>query len=206
VIGVVKDYHESGLQHKIGPMAMDYAPSNSFLFAIRYKASDTQSLISEVSKLWHRFFPGYDYNYFFLDQDFERQYQSEQRLAKVFGLFSVITILIAVIGLLGLVSFMVVARTKEIGVRKILGAGVFNITKLLTAEFVLLVLAANVIAFPLGWYLSTQWLQTFAYRMSLNPMLFVWTMLIAIGITLLAVSYQTIKAAMTDPVKSLRYE
>ena len=101
---------------------------------------------------------------------------------------------------------MVVAKTKEIGVRKVLGAGVFSITKLLSKEFVVLVIVANVLAVPLAWYFANQWLKTFAYRTELNPLLFIWTTLIAITITLLAVGYQTVRAASADPVKSLRYE
>lgn len=206
VIGVVKDYHQLGLQQKIGPMTMDYAPQNSYLYAIKYKAADTQQLISSLNDLWTKTFPGYDFNYFFLNQDFENQYQAEARLANVFAVFASITMVIAMIGLLGLVSFMVVARTKEIGVRKILGADVFSITRLLSKEFLLLVLIANAIAFPLTWYLASEWLKTFAFRMTINPLLFVGTMIIALSITLVIVSLQTIKAALADPVKSLRYE
>jgi putative ABC transport system permease protein len=206
VIGVVKDYHQLGLQQKIGPMTMDYAPQNSYLYAIKYKAADTQQLISSLNDLWTKTFPGYDFDYFFLDQDFENQYQAETKLARVFAAFASITMVIAMIGLLGLVSFMVVARTKEIGVRKILGADVFSITRLLSKEFLLLVLIANAIAFPLTWYLASEWLKTFAFRMTINPLLFVGTMTLALSITLVVVSLQTIKAALTDPVKSLRYE
>ena len=206
VIGVVKDYHQLGLQQKIGPMTMDYAPQNSYLYAIKYRAADTQQLISSLNDLWTKTFPGYDFNYFFLNQDFENQYQAEARLANVFAVFATITMVIAIIGLLGLVSFMVVARTKEIGVRKILGADVFSITRLLSKEFLLLVLIANAIAFPLTWYLASEWLKTFAFRMTINPLLFVGTMSIALAITLAIVSLQTIKAALADPVKSLRYE
>jgi putative ABC transport system permease protein len=206
VIGVVKDYHQFGLQQNIGPMAMDYNPGNSYLYAVRYKAANTQELITALNALWIKNFPGYDFNYFFLDQDFERQYQTEQRLAKVFGLFALITIVIAVIGLLGLVSFMVASRTKEIGVRKVLGADVIHITAMLSKEFVILVAIANIIAFPLAWYFADQWLSNFANRDELNPFIFVMTMAIALIITLATISLQTIKAALTDPIKSLRYE
>ncbi len=206
VIGVVKNYHQLGLQQKIGPMTMDYAPQNSYLYAIKYKAADTQQLISSLNDLWTKTFPGHDFNYFFLNQDFENQYQAEARLANVFAVFATITMVIAMIGLLGLVSFMVVARTKEIGVRKILGADVFSITRLLSKEFLFLVLIANAIAFPLTWYLASEWLKTFAFSMTINPLLFVGTMSIALAITLIIVSLQTIKAALADPVKSLRYE
>lgn len=206
VIGVVKNYHQLGLQQKIGPMVMDYFPRQGYLYAIRFKAADTQHLIGTVQNVWKKTFPGYDFNYFFLDQDFEKQYQAEERLANVFTLFAIVTIVIAAIGLIGLVSFMVVSKTKEIGVRKVLGAGVFNVTKLLSKEFIVLVVIANVLAIPLAWYFANKWLDKFAYRTALNPMLFVWTTLIALVITLLAVGYQTVRAASADPVKSLRYE
>jgi len=206
VIGVVRNYHQVGLQQKIGPIAMDYAPENSFLYGVRYKAANTQHLLKILTDLWSKNFSGYDFNYFFLDDAFEKQYHAEQRLANVFGLFAVMTVVIAVIGLLGLVSFMVVARTKEIGVRKVLGAGVFSIAGMVSKEFIVLIVIANSIAFPLTWYFAEQWLQTFAFRMKLNPLLFVWTTLIALCITLFAVSYQTLKAALADPVKSLKYE
>lgn len=206
VIGVVKDYHYAGLQQKIGPLVMDFNPNSSYLYAIRYKASDTQLLIGNLTELWKTNFPGYDFNYFFLDDTFNEQYKSEEKLARVFGIFAMITVVIAAIGLLGLVSFMVVARTKEIGVRKVLGAGVPNIVGLLSKEFVILVTLANVVAMPVAWYFADEWLTSFAFRMSINPSLFAWTLLSAIALTLITVGYQTMRAALANPVKSLRYE
>jgi putative ABC transport system permease protein len=206
VIGVVKDYHHAGLQQKIGPLVMDYHPRNSYLYAIRYKAADTKHVIQSLSELWKANCAGYDFNYFFLDDQFNEQYESEEKLARVFALFAIITVVIAAIGLLGLVSFMVVSRTKEIGVRKVLGAGVFNIVRLLSKEFVILVVVANVVAIPVSWYFATEWLTGFAFRMSINPVLFVWTLLSAISLTLFTVGYQTVRAAVVNPVKSLRYE
>ncbi len=186
-------------------MAMDFNPSRSRYFAIRFKTTGTADLISNVEKLWKKH-SDHDFKYFFLDENFARQYQAEQRLATVFTVFSLITIIIATIGLVGLVSFMVVTRTKEIGIRKILGADVLSITRLLSKEFIMLIFLANLIAFPIAWYLAGKWLEDFAYRMTLDPMLFVWTFVIAIFTTILTVSYQTLKAAMANPVKSLRYE
>ncbi len=206
VIGVVKDYHHAGLQQKIGPLVMDVYPQGSYLYAVRYKAADTKQLIESLSDLWKTNFPGYDFNYYFLDDNFNEQYRSEEKLARVFALFATITVAIAAIGLLGLVSFMVVARTKEIGVRKVLGAGVFNIVRLLSREFVILVTIANLVATPLAWYFASEWLTGFAFRMSINPMLFVWTLTSAITLTLLTVGYQTVRAALVNPVRSLRYE
>lgn len=206
VIGVVKNYHQQGLQQKIGPITLDYAPEYSYFYAIKYKAANTQEVITSLKSTWSQSFTGFDFDYFFLDENFEKQYQAEKRLANVLSLFASVTMMIAAIGLLGLVSFMVVARTKEIGVRKVLGADVFSITALLTKEFILLIIVANLIAIPLVWYFAEQWLQAFAFRTPINPFLFVGTLVIAVTTTLLIVGVQTMKAALSDPVKSLRYE
>jgi putative ABC transport system permease protein len=206
VIGVVKDYHQLGLQQHIGPMVMDFNPSVSYMYAIRYKAADTQQLIESLGALWKKHFPGYEYTYFFLDQDFERQYQTEQKLANVFGLFSIVTIIIAMIGLLGLVSFMVLTKTKEIGVRKVLGADIFQITTLLSKEFIMLVIVANIIAAPLAWLAASRWLEGYATRVVINPVLFFVAFVALLTITLLTISFQTVKAASANPIDSLRSE
>lgn len=206
VIGVVRDYHELGLQQPIGPMAMAVNPSVSYLYAIRFTAADTKEMLTSLEQLWKKNFPSYDFSFFFLDEKFEQQYQSEQRLANVFFIFSVITILIALIGLFGLVSFMVISKTKEIGIRKVLGATVFNITRLLSTEFVILVVIANAIAIPLVWYYAHDWLQHFAYRMEIKPVIFIITFAGTIIITIATVSFQALKAALSNPVNSLRNE
>lgn len=206
VIGVVKDYHQFGLQKNIGPMVMDFNPNASYLYAIRYKAADTQQLIEAVDALWRKHFQGYDFNYFFLDQDFERQYQAEQKLVNVFGLFSIVTIAIAMIGLLGLVSFMVLSKTKEIGVRKVLGADILQITTMLSREFILLVIIANIIAIPLAWLTAGYWLDSYATRISINPLVFVIAFIVLLLVTLVTISFQTVKAASANPVDSLRSE
>lgn len=206
VIGVVKDYHQEGLQQKIGPITMDYAPEYAYLYAIQYKAADTQQLIGQISEIWKRHFPSFDLNYSFLDESFERQYQSEKKVAKVFALFATITIIIASIGLLGLVSFMITVRTKEIGVRKLLGASVWSIIQLVNKEFMILVVISVFVSAPAIWYYGQQWLQKFAYRMEINPMIFLITLSIALLLTLAMVSIQSIRAALSNPVDSLRNE
>lgn len=206
VIGVVKDYNEFGLQEKIYPMAMDYAPQFSRYFAVKYNAANTENTLKSISDLWKQYYEGYDFEYFFLNENFERQYYAEQRLAKVFNIFSIGSVIIAVIGLFGLVSFMVVTRTKEIGIRKVLGANSFNILRLLSSEFVGLVLIANLVAFPIVWYLANKWLEGFAYRTTLSLLLFLLPLLGALVITLITVGVQTLKAAMTEPVTALRHE
>jgi putative ABC transport system permease protein len=187
-------------------MAMDYNPSRSRFIAIRFKTTGTADLITNLEKVWKKYFDGYEFKYFFLDENFARQNQSEQKLAKVFTNFSILTILIASIGIIVFVSFMDVSKTKEIGIRKILGAGIFNITKMLSWEFMILTLIANVIACPLAWYFMNSWLAKFAYRTTISLQLFVFTFAIGLVATFLTLSFQTIRAAMADPVKSLRYE
>jgi len=206
VIGVVKNYHDLGLKNKITPSAIDFDSQYAYLYAVRFSTSETQNLIETLSNVWGKYFPENEFNYFFLSDTFAKQYAKEQRLAKVFSIFSFITILIAVIGLFGLVSFLITAKTKEIGVRKVLGANVWNLASLLSREFVILVIVANLISVPLVIYFAQQWLQGFAFRMELSPMIFVLTVLIALAITLLTVSIQTVNAAMSNPVKALRTE
>ncbi len=206
VIGVVKDYHQLGLQQKIGPVVLDVNPQSASYYGVRFHTRDIESLLRNVEALWKNRFPENEFNYFFLDEDFERQYQAEARLGNVFRIFSGLTILIAVIGLLGMVSFMVTARTKEIGIRKVLGAGVLGITRMLSREFVILAVVANLVALPIAWYFAQRWLQGFAFRMQLDAWIFVLPFGLTILITIITISFQTIKAAMLDPVNALRYE
>lgn len=206
VIGVVKNYHQEGLQQKIGPITMAYAPEYSYLYAVRFQAANTQHLLEQINKIWSQQFPTYDFNYFFLNESFARQYQAEQKVARVFGLFAAITIVIASIGLLGLVSFMITVRTKEIGVRKLLGASIWSIIRLVNTELVVLVILAVFISAPLIWYYGEQWLQQFAYRMEMSPVVFIITLSMALLLTLIMVSVQSLKAAWANPVDSLRSE
>ncbi|ELR70356.1 putative FtsX-related transmembrane transport protein [Fulvivirga imtechensis AK7] len=206
VIGVVKDYHGLGLQNRIWPKVMDYNPQASRYFAIRFNTGSTADLVTQISGVWESHFPDDNFDYFFLDEDFDKQYRAEERLMNVMIIFAVLTIIIASVGLFGLVSFMIVTRTKEIGVRKVLGAGVWSITSMLSKEFLLLVMIANLIAIPLIWYFGNQWLESFAYRMTLQPDIFIITLVATLIIAFLTVSYKTVKAAMINPAETLRNE
>jgi putative ABC transport system permease protein len=206
VIGVVKDHHGAGLQQPIGAVAMDINPDVSYLYAIRYTSADTKTLLEDLEAQWKNYFPGYEFSYFFLNKKFEQQYQTEQRLATVFIIFSFVTITIAFIGLFGLVSFIVVSKTKEIGIRKVLGANIISITKLLSYEFLMLVIIANGIAIPATWYLADNWLQNFAYRMPNNPMVFIVTATLAVVLTFVTIGIQSFRAASANPITSLRNE
>ncbi|MFN5169511.1 MAG: ABC transporter permease [Cyclobacteriaceae bacterium] len=206
VIGVLKNYHDWGLQNKIAPSAIDYNSSYAYLYAIRFAVADTKTLIESMGRIWRTYFPENEFNYFFLSEMFAKQYAKEERLAKVFSVFALLTIVIAVIGLFGLVSFMVTTKTKEIGVRKVLGASTWSLAALLSREFITLVLLANVVAIPVIIYFSQQWLQSYAYRMDLNPLIFMFTVIIALAVTVFTISIQTVQAAMSNPIKSLRTE
>ncbi|MCU0384090.1 MAG: macrolide ABC transporter permease, partial [Cyclobacteriaceae bacterium] len=206
VIGVVKNYHQEGLQNTIRAITIDYQPDYSFLFAIKVNTQENVNVISALTQLWNKHFEGNEMSYFFLDERFANQYEQERRLATILTAFSVITLLIAGIGLLGLVSFMVLSRTKEIGIRKILGAEAGSLIYLLNKEFIVLVILANALSIPLVWWAAEEWLQSFAYRMHVSPLVFVITMMVALVSTLLLVSYQTTRAAFANPVEALRSE
>ncbi|MEQ9404898.1 MAG: FtsX-like permease family protein [Cyclobacteriaceae bacterium] len=207
VIGVVKDYHGLGLQSQIWAKAMDYTGDEyGRYYAIRYNAQQTYDLIRGIEKSWNSTFDSYPLEYFFLDEDFDRQYKEENQLARVLSIFAVIVIIVSAIGLLGLISFVSLSRTKEVGIRKTLGASIGQITFILSKEFILLVLLGNIFAVPLVWYYGNQWLNDFAYHTSINPVIFLVTLFVTAVIAFATVSFQTIKTAKMNPVKALRYE
>ncbi|UII23118.1 ABC transporter permease [Fulvivirga ligni] len=206
VIAVVKDYHGMGLQEKIWPKVMDYNPKASSYLALRLSTQNLSGLVHDIESSWADYFPGYEFDYYFMDDDFNKQYAHEERLINVLTLFTFLTIIVAAIGLLGLVSFMVLSKTKEIGVRKVLGANSWNITKLIFKEFIVLILVANLLVVPFVWYFGQQWLEQFAYHMSINLLIFPLTIIITIFMAMLVVGYKTIKASLLNPVETLRAE
>ncbi len=207
VIGVVKDYHGQGLQNKIMPKVMDFnSTAYGRYYAVRFNTANISEILKNTELLWSKMLGDFAFEYSFLDQDFDKQYQSEERLMAVFVIFAVLTVIIASIGLLGLVSFMVVSRTKEIGIRKVLGANVMAITGLLTKEFVVLVVIANIIAIPMVWYFGESWLANFAYHGAINPIIFIVTMVVTVAMALITVGLQTFKAATQNPIETLRNE
>lgn len=207
IIGVVKDYHDLGLQQKIWPQVMDYT-SDRFgkYYAVKFRTGETSELIANAKKLWRKYIGDTAYEYSFLNDDFNKQYKSEEQLMTVFLLFAGLTVAIAVIGLLGLVSFIVVSRNKEIGIRKLLGANVLEIATLLSKEFAFLVILANLLTIPVIWYFGSQWLQNFAYHMQISPSIFLITLIVTLGIAILTVSFQTIKAGLQNPADVLKSE
>ena len=206
IIGVVSDFHIGSLKQEIKPLVLPYLHRFPMYIAIRLHPGNVAEAIAAVEGIWEKFAPNQPFSYTFLDQDYARLYHREQQMSHIFQIFSGLAILIACLGLFGLVAFTTQQRTKEIGIRKILGASVSGIVCLLSKDFLKLVLIANLIAWPIAYYAMNQWLQSFAYRIDLGIGTFILSGLIALPIALLTVSYQAIKAARANPVEALRYE
>lgn len=206
VIGVVKDFNYKTIHQKIEPMVLQILPSEFSQLVVRIRPEATATALGALEAKWKTVAAEWPFEYTFLDEQFAQQYRSEQIFGKVFSLFTFLSIFITCLGLFGLAAFMAEQRTKEIGVRKVLGASVASIVALLSQDFLKLVLIALVIASPIAWYAMNQWLQGFAYKIDIEWWMFAGAGLLAVVIALLTVSFQSIKAALTNPVKSLRSE
>ena len=205
IIGVVKNFHFESLRQNIGPLCFRLGNA-SWSTAFKVASADVRRLVDDVEKKWNSMAPGAPFSYQFLDDSFENMYRQERRVGKAAISFAVLAILIACLGLFGLATYMAEQRTKEIGVRKVLGASVQNLATMLSKEFVVLVLIAAVIAFPLAWWAMHKWLQDFAFRANISWWVFVAAAVIAFVIALVTVSFQAIRAAVANPVDSLRNE
>jgi putative ABC transport system permease protein len=206
VIGVAKDFHFTTLHNKIEPLAMMLAPKTQGFLLLRVSSDNLPATISFIEQKWKAFDPRHPMEYFFLDENFNQQYRAEEKMLTVFGYFAGLTILIACLGLFGLASFTAEQRTKEIGIRKVLGSSVSEIMLLLSKDFALLVVFAIVFASPLAWYGMHHWLQDFAYRTEIKWWFFVLAGFSALVIAMLTVSFQAAKAANLNPIKALRSE
>jgi putative ABC transport system permease protein len=206
VIGVVDDFHYSSMRTRIRPMALNIRPSKFGYVAVRFRPEEATLLLGYLEETWRRFAPEYPFEHFFIDEQFARYYRFEQKVGELFGLFSILAIVISCLGVFGLISYIAEQSTKEIGVRKILGASTAGIILLLSKRFVRWVLVANLIAWPLAWFAMNKWLEGFAYRVSINPVFFPLAGMAALAIALATVSYQSLKSAFANPADSLRYE
>jgi putative ABC transport system permease protein len=205
VIGVVNDFHFESLHEEITPMVFQPSPFYNRI-SIKIAGADMQGGLAQLEKTWSQFIPHRPFEYEFLSMQYEQLYEAEQKQGQLFTIFSGLAIVIASLGLFGLATFNTLQRIKEIGIRKVLGASVSNIVLLLSKEVLILVLIANVIAWPVAGYLMSQWLGEFAYRIDLNPGIFLIATSIALAIALITISSQTIRAAVTNPANTLRYE
>jgi putative ABC transport system permease protein len=206
IIGVMKDFHYRSLQQEIKPLSMRIEPDGCQLVTIKVSSTHLPATIAAIETKWKALIPARPFSYFFLDEYFDKQYRSEERFGKLFLNFAVLAIFISCLGLLGLASYSTVQRTKEIGIRKVMGASVSNIVNLLSRDFLTLVFISFFIAAPVAWYFMHRWLSDFAYRISISWWVFAIACIMAVLIALLTVSYQAIKSAVANPVKSLRAE
>lgn len=206
VVGVTEDYHQQSLRDHYDAVIFDFSSWAYGNVSVKVGGGNVTQTIAALKANWTKYFPGDPFKYEFLDNHFNEQYKADQRFAHVFGIFTLIAIFVACLGLFGLVSYTIVQRTKEIGIRKVLGASVNSILQLLYKDFALLILIAFVLAAPIAWYAVHQWLNHYAFRMSLNPLLFLLPFVAVVAVAFATVSWLSIKAALTNPVKSLKTE
>ncbi|HXB35623.1 MAG TPA: FtsX-like permease family protein [Puia sp.] len=206
VVGVVKDFNYNSMHDKIHPLVMVVNMFNWSSMAVRFHTNDAFSLVRQVEGKFHAAKQGLPFSYTFMDNDFDKLYHAEQQTGQIFITFAVFAILIACLGLFGLVTYAAEQRTKEIGIRKVLGARVSGIVGLLSRDFTMLVGIAALIAFPVAWWAMYKWLETFAYRTEISWWIFLVAGIVALAIALLTVSIQTVRAALANPIKSLRSE
>lgn len=207
VIGVVKDFHYKSLHTVIMPLVIRLnRPWSIDYFSIKIGPDNISSTLTYIEKKWNEFSPGYPFEFSFLDESIDKIYKTEHKLGQCFNYFTLIAIFIACLGLFGMASFTSERRTKEFGIRKVLGASISGITFLLSRELTKWVLVANIIAWPVAYFAMNKWLQNFAYRVNLNIWQFILAGFLSLMIALLTVGYPAVKAGMANPVEALKYE
>lgn len=206
IIGITRNFHYRGLQTEVEPLVMEFHPQVFRYITLSIDISNLKETMAFVESQWKVLFPGNPFESFFLDTDFDQQYRADEQSGRIFGIFTLLGLFIACLGLLGLASFTAESRTKEIGIRKVLGASVTGIVFMLSKQFTKWVVLANCLAWPFAYYFMGKWLKNFAYRTQINIETFVLSGLLVLAIALLTVSFQSIKAAIADPIDSLRYE
>jgi putative ABC transport system permease protein len=206
IVGVVADFKASSLRETIQPMMIFPRKTREATVAVKLSTTNLSETVAQLQKLWEGTYPDYAYSGYFLDDNIAKFYKQENQLALVYKIFALIAIFISCLGLYGLVSFMVVQRTKEVGVRKVLGASIGSIVYLFSKEFMILIACSFIIAMPAAWYMMNSWLQGFVYKISLSPGIFLIAIIASLGIAWLTVGYKAVRAAVANPVKSLRSE
>lgn len=204
VVGVVESFRH--VSPKEPHLPMIFHPGGDVYFSISLKTENIQTSIDHIEKAYQKMFPDKPFSYYFLDEQYDQQYRGDVQFAGVSGVFTILTIFIACLGLFGLTSFTVLQRTKEIGVRKVLGASVMNVVKLLSSDFIRLVVVASILAVPISYYVIQRWLDSYASRIEIEWWLFILPFFLVFFIAMLTVSFQTVRAASANPVDSLRYE
>ncbi|MBO9684036.1 MAG: ABC transporter permease, partial [Flavisolibacter sp.] len=205
IIGIVKDFNFSSLRDVVTPLCLLLQRDNGII-SVRISTTNIPSLIDQIKTKWQSISQDHPFDYQFMDEQFNNLYTTEQRTGNIFIVFAVLAIVIACLGLFGLVTYAAEQRTKEIGIRKVLGASIPGIVTMIAKDFLRLVFIASVLAFPIAWWAMHKWLQDFAYRVGISWWVFLAAGLAAVVIALLTVSFQAIRAAIANPVKSLRTE
>jgi putative ABC transport system permease protein len=206
IAGIVQDFHFKDMHQKIGPCVLYWNPTGMGQMYVRAANGHTPDAIAAVKKIWETYNPEFPFEYTFLDDAYNKMYATDQRIGSLFKVFAFIAIFISCLGLFGLMTYTAQLKTREIGIRKVLGASVSSVTGLLAKEFISLVLLAVLIAYPVGWYCINRWLQDFAYRTSISWWIFPVAGLFVLLIAVLTISVQAIRAALANPVNSLRTE
>ena len=206
IIGMVKDFHFQKMQSEIDPLIIFNAPASTQFVFVRINGENTEKSINTIESTWNSFVPAFPFEYKFLDATYEKIYQNETRLSKIFSYFAILAVIISCLGLFGLASFMAEQRTKEIGIRNVLGSSIAQIIVLQQREFLWLVAIANVIAWPLAWYFMKTYLDSFAFKITLSPSIFIIAGFLSLMITFLTVFFLAYNAAIRDPVNAIKYE
>jgi putative ABC transport system permease protein len=206
VIGVVKDFNFTSLHRPIQPLSMPLEPFACRYLCLKVKSDNMTATIEKVHAIWNRMAPHRPFLYSFLDDDFAKQYQKDYNFRQLFTVFSCLAIFIACLGLLGLATHTAELKTKEIGIRKVLGADITSIVSMLSKDFVILIVVSMLIATPVAWYVMNKWLENFAYHINIQFWTFILAGLAALIVAVITISFQAIKAAVANPVKALRSE
>jgi putative ABC transport system permease protein len=203
---VVSDFHFQSLHHAIGPLVFEFNPGDYQYLLVKVKGENLPETIRFISSKWQLVAGGIPFDYMFLDQEYDNLYKGERRSGSLFIVFSIVAVLVSLLGLFGLSSFAVERRTKEIGLRKIMGADNSRILLLISKDFMVLMVIAFAVALPVGYYFKTIWLSNFAFRVDIGPGLFLLAGLLNLLLGLFTLSYQSVRIAKTDPVETLRCE
>jgi len=206
VIGVFKDMHHRSVHHLVEPTLIRFSPNAASRITVKLNTESISETMNIIKKKWGLIAPDHPFDYFFLNDYYDGFYRSEERLAGIFRSFTIFAIFIGCLGLFGLASFAAEQRTKEIGIRKVLGSSVSSVVLILCKEFALLVIVANLFAWPIAFFTMNKWLQSFPYQMNINITTFLIAGILALVIAILTVSYRALKAAWTNPIDALRYE
>jgi putative ABC transport system permease protein len=205
IIGVIKDFNYKSVHTKVEPMVLRVSQYYNYII-IRISGNNTSEAMSHIERQWKQYIPDYPFEVHFLDQELERNYRREQNMGVLFNYFALLAIFISCLGLFGLSAFMGQQRIREIGIRKVMGASIRNILTLLTTNFSLLVLLANIIAWPVAWWVLKNWLENFSYHTDISYWIFPVAGLLALAVALTTTAWQAYSAAVTNPAETLKYE